>query len=131
MNLTIDQIYEGNTMNLNDYQAAATRTLHDEYPDAQYDRLCDVGNLLLSQNTLGLVGESGEFADAVKKMLYHDHGINRTELFEELGDVLWYVSSIATVLGFSLTDVARRNVEKLKSRYPEGFTVEDSKHGSD
>jgi NTP pyrophosphatase (non-canonical NTP hydrolase) len=37
-------------------------------------------------------------------------------LLKELGDVLWYLSSITSELGFELDDVARINVEKLNSR---------------
>ncbi len=70
--------------------------------------------------TLGLVGEAGEVADKVKKVLRDDGGIvtneKKEELKKELGDVLWYLSQIATELKFSLDDIAKTNLGKLFSR---------------
>jgi NTP pyrophosphatase (non-canonical NTP hydrolase) len=42
-------------------------------------------------------------------------------MVDELGDVLWYVSEIASCLGVTLEHVAEVNVEKLRKRYPNGF----------
>jgi NTP pyrophosphatase (non-canonical NTP hydrolase) len=38
------------------------------------------------------------------------------QIIDELGDVLWYVSEIATTLNFNLSAVARRNLDKLADR---------------
>ncbi|MDP3800275.1 MAG: nucleoside triphosphate pyrophosphohydrolase family protein [bacterium] len=71
--------------------------------------------------TLGLVGEAGEVANKVKKILRDDNGVitkeKREDIKKELGDVLWYVSQMATELKFSLDDVAKENIEKLLSRF--------------
>jgi NTP pyrophosphatase (non-canonical NTP hydrolase) len=75
---------------------------------------------------LGLTGEAGEVADIIKKVLGHGHPLNREKIAEELGDVLWYVAVLANELDYSLSDIANRNIEKLKRRYPEGFSVERS-----
>jgi NTP pyrophosphatase (non-canonical NTP hydrolase) len=75
---------------------------------------------------LGLAGEAGEFANLVKKMTAHGHPITADELADELGDVLWYLAEAVTACGLKLNDVAQMNVEKLKSRYPEGFSQERS-----
>lgn len=74
--------------------------------------------------TLGLVGESGEFADKLKK-IYRDNGgeltgEKRHALKLELGDVLWYAAAIATELGYDLADVAGSNIAKLASRKERG-----------
>ena len=45
---------------------------------------------------------------------------------KELGDVLWYVSQLAADIGVTLDEVAQKNVDKLKARYPEGFTEQAS-----
>jgi NTP pyrophosphatase (non-canonical NTP hydrolase) len=82
--------------------------------------------LNLGISTLGLVGESGEVSEIIKKHLGHGHEINIDKVTKELGDVLWYISDIAAQLGISLEDIAAKNIEKLKARYPEGFSHEDS-----
>lgn len=69
---------------------------------------------------LGLVGESGEVAEKIKKVLRDEQGIitpkKKEEIKKELGDVLWYLSQIATELDLSLDDIAQTNIEKLQSR---------------
>ena len=68
--------------------------------------------------TLGLCGESGEVAEKVKKHLRD--GTSLDELKKELGDVLWYLSAIASDLNLSLNDIAITNVDKLQSRMERG-----------
>ena len=75
---------------------------------------------------LGLTGEAGEFANMIKKMTANGHSIAANDLADELGDVLWYLAEAATACGLNLDDIARMNVDKLKSRYPEGFSQERS-----
>lgn len=70
--------------------------------------------------TLGLNGEAGEVAEKIKKVLRDEKGIvskeKKEEILKELGDVLWYLSQLASELGISLEKVAKRNLEKLFSR---------------
>ena len=70
--------------------------------------------------TLGLVGESGEVAEKIKKILRDKNGAidyeSKLALKKELGDVLWYLSNLCDELGFSLNDVAKKNLEKLNLR---------------
>ena len=72
------------------------------------------------EKVLGLAGEAGETADKVKKLLRDKNGEisdeDRDEIVKELGDVIWYVASIARYLGVPFSEVARKNVEKLTSR---------------
>ena len=74
--------------------------------------------------TLGLVGEAGEVAEKVKKVIRDKKGIfddeSKKGLKKELGDVLWYVSNICTEFNFSLDDIALQNLEKLKLRAAKG-----------
>lgn len=79
-------------------------------------------------STLGLAGEAGEVADYLKKVYGHGHELDREVLKKELGDVLWYVSDLCSKFGFSMSEVAQLNVEKLKRRYPEGFSTVRSKN---
>ncbi len=71
-------------------------------------------------------GEAGEFANLVKKAIYHNHGFDYSEMVSELGDVLWYLSQLCTSLGIDLDMVADQNLKKLRKRYPNGFNFEDS-----
>lgn len=70
--------------------------------------------------TLGLVNEAGELAGKVKKIFRDKGGIisetDRTALKYELGDVLWYLTQVATELNLTLDEIAQANVEKLASR---------------
>lgn len=90
--------------------------------------------------TLGLAGESGEFADAVKKIIRvsgtHDDASfaelmqvdgGEEKLLEELGDVLWYLTKLADFLGVSINDLMVRNTYKLYTRLIERgqFTAEN------
>lgn len=69
---------------------------------------------------LGLVGESGEVAEKVKKLQRNQNGViseeDRRELLKELGDVLWYLSAIAHYLNRPLGEVASDNLDKLFDR---------------
>lgn len=48
------------------------------------------------------------------------------ELVKELGDIMWYVASMSQTLGVPLERVAIMNIEKLKARYPDGFSAQKS-----
>lgn len=80
----------------------------------------------LLNGVLGLFGEGGEISDLLKKHMFQGHDLNKDDLVLELGDVLWYVAEIATSLNVDLSEVAQKNLDKLKRRYPNGFKKEDS-----
>ena len=96
-------------MELNDYQRESRETAL--YPE--------VGNNAVYP-TLGLVGEAGEVADKVKKILRDKDGVfdedSKDAIKLELGDVLWYISQLSSELGYELEDIAYTNLQKLKSR---------------
>lgn len=106
-------------MRMNEYQALARRTSNTNGPElASYDKLIN--------GVMGLCGEAGECIDVVKKMMFQQHELDTDKLIEELGDVLWYCAELATGLGVTLEEVAQRNIDKLRRRYPEGFDAERS-----
>lgn len=105
-------------MTLNEYQKAANAT------DLTAGKGDDVLSISFMDKILGLVGESGEIADKVKKILRDQDGkmneADRQELAKELGDVLWYVATVATNLDVPLDNIASANVAKLKDRQKRG-----------
>ncbi len=103
-------------LSLNDYQIAANRTINKDADEKWL--LVNVG--------LGLTGEAGEVADMLKKHLTHSHVLDKTKIVKELGDVLWYIAEAAYIIGVSLEDIAQTNIDKLRQRYPDGFTSERS-----
>lgn len=71
---------------------------------------------LLLLGATGLAGEAGEVIDHI----FHDgKELDMKELLIELGDVLWYITLLANVLGFSLDSIIEVNVSKLVNRYPD------------
>ncbi len=84
---------------------------------------------MLNSAALGLSGESGEIADLIKKVMFHGHPLDdatRDKIAKEIGDILWYCAMGAQGIGVGLGEIARMNVEKLKKRYPEGFSTDRS-----
>ena len=80
----------------------------------------------LIDGLMGLNGEAGEAIDIVKKYLFHGHELDKIHLAKELGDVAWYLAVTADVIGYSLEDILKMNIDKLRKRYPEGFDPERS-----
>ncbi len=76
---------------------------------------------------IGMMAESGEFAEVVKKKVFQaDSKFSDDEIFHmkrELGDVLWYWVQGCKALGFTPDEVMDENIRKLEKRYPNGFEV--------
>lgn len=103
-------------MNINEYQKLAMTTLNPEL--AQKD--------VLINGVMGLCGESGEAIDIVKKYLAQGHKLDTEHLAKELGDIAWYLAETATAIGYDLETILQMNLDKLKKRYPQGFTADHS-----
>lgn len=108
-------------MDANEYQRLAGRTLIDR-PDFEVTD----DELMIVWNAVGLAGEAGEVAELVKKGIFHQHGFDRAKLAKELGDVLWYVAALATRANLSMDDIMQANIDKLRQRYPSGYSPADS-----
>jgi NTP pyrophosphatase (non-canonical NTP hydrolase) len=106
----------GDDVDANVYQRLAMRTANPAL---------DVSQQLLN-GALGLCGEAGEVADTLKKSLFQGHELDRDVVLKELGDVLWYVAQLCEALGLNMATVMESNVEKLRRRYPGGFSSADS-----
>jgi len=85
------------------------------YQDAVEKLILTYGEERLFENTLGLVGEAGEFAEKIKKYV-RDGTFNKDDLVKELGDVLFYTAALSTYLGVDLSLVAETNLAKLQDR---------------
>jgi|TARA_R110000851_G_scaffold271262_1_gene423841 NTP pyrophosphatase (non-canonical NTP hydrolase) len=91
-----------------------------EYSDWVESKILTSGHERLVENTLGLVGESGEVAEKVKKLIRDKHKFTPEEIASEIGDVIFYGTSLAMIFGFNLGDIIRMNMEKLNSRQERG-----------
>lgn len=70
---------------------------------------------------MGLVGEVGDLHSMMKKLLLQkDNPAFRTELREEFGDLLWYLTSLASLYEIPLEEIAKANAEKAESLYTKG-----------
>jgi NTP pyrophosphatase (non-canonical NTP hydrolase) len=79
--------------------------------------------------SIGMQAESGEFSEVIKKIIFQGKEFNEDERFHlmrELGDVLWYWVQGCTALGYTPQEVMEENINKLESRYPNGFEVAKS-----
>lgn len=110
-------------MDFSDYQVASIPTSAfnvEPLKDEKVAKLCYL--------TLGLTGESGEFAEKVKKIVRDKNGqVSDSDLLalaKEMGDILWYLSQISTVLDVELDTIAKINLRKIQSR-----KKNDSLHG--
>lgn len=107
-------------MTFNEYQCEAMRTASGGLNIAV--------NPLLLNGVMGLNGEAGEAMDIVKKYMFQGHELDREHVAKELSDCLWYLAVAAKGCGYTLAEIVEMNVKKLRARYPEGFTIENSLH---
>lgn len=101
-------------MTFDEYQKQALTTLIS-HPDPLMDKTIMV---------LGISGEASEIAEKWKKIVAYREGVltdeDKRELGKEIGDVMWYLSVFASMLGLSMDDIAHANAEKLASRKARG-----------
>jgi NTP pyrophosphatase (non-canonical NTP hydrolase) len=117
-----------NINNINDYQQLASRTICPQMEVAE--RLNKESNLektlMLYHSVVGMTGEVGELATAVEKTCWYGSELDRLNVIEELGDVLWYVAEACTALDVDLEWVMSINIRKLEERYPEKYQQESA-----
>ncbi len=85
----------------------------------------------MDNSIAGLAGEAGEVADMWKKIKFHSLEYNdetREKLIKELGDICWYLFSVADVLDISVEEIINKNIAKLKARHAHGFSPEYMKN---
>tara|TARA_R110000787_G_scaffold245275_1_gene351115 strand:- start:3900 stop:4244 length:345 start_codon:yes stop_codon:yes gene_type:complete len=92
----------------------------DEYSQWVEDKIVTEGDARLIENTLGLVGEAGEVAEKVKKMIRDGTKVAPMDIIKEIGDVVFYCTALANHVGYDLNTVVDINVVKLNDRKKRG-----------
>lgn len=102
-------------MNFEDYQYEARRTQRKDLP-----------LWAIREHALFCLGsEVGEVL-GIHQKVHQGHPLDETALRLECGDVLWALAELCDCYGFSLEDVAKANIDKLRNRYKDKFTVNES-----
>ena len=105
-------------MDFNQYQEKAKETA--VFPGLKIDVNKELETISYVYPALGLVGEAGEVAEKIKKLIRDKGGQVTNEdqqtIRKELGDVLWYIAVLADLFGLTLQDIAQGNIDKLASR---------------
>lgn len=118
-------------MNIKEYQQLAMRT-NDRKATERLENVLenimvqDVGGIINA--SLGLSGEVGELNDMIKKSIFHGHSLDIGEVQKEIGDICWYIAMMCESFGLSMDQVMQQNIEKLKKRYPDGFSEQASRN---
>jgi len=95
-------------MNFNEYQKAASKTaIYPKHRTEQY---------LMA----GLVSEVGEYAAQCARLIRDGNLVSKNDVTKELGDILWFLSEIASFEGINLETVAITNIQKLRYRQKMG-----------
>ena len=98
-------------MNLKKFQEACKATaIKIDNPDLE-----------ISTWGMGIAGEAGDVASCIKKTFIHKKDV-KDGIRENIGDTMWYIAMICNFMGWSLDEILEENYEKLKERFPEGFT---------
>lgn len=101
----------------NEYQRLASRTMNGDLDSEQTEL----------HALHGMVSEMGEI-HAIYQKVYQGHEWDLRHVEKEIGDLLWFIAELCTVLGLDLDDVMMTNIQKLIERYPEGFDADHSLH---
>ena len=105
-------------MNLKEYQKLAKLTA----------KKFDNPEIEISTWGLGVTGEAGDIASCIKKTFAHKNDV-KEGIKENIGDMFWYTAMICNFFNWDMEEILRQNIEKLKKRYPQGFTIEDARRG--
>jgi NTP pyrophosphatase (non-canonical NTP hydrolase) len=89
-------------MLLEDYQELAFKTALESAKNPAY-------------MVANLTSEAGEVAGKYAKWI-RDGVLDEVGMQKEVGDVLWQVAGLSTVMGWSLADIASQNLKKLAAR---------------
>jgi NTP pyrophosphatase (non-canonical NTP hydrolase) len=110
-------------MNSQDYIKEALRTEPDLI-DSQNNNI----SFRIEHAAMGIATESGEIMDAVKKAKICGEKLDKVNLIEEAGDLMWYLAILADELGVTFENIWEKNIAKLKTRFPDKYNSENAKN---
>lgn len=79
----------------------------------------DDPKLELAHTAMGISGESGEYTDAIKKHIIYGKDLDKNNVREELGDLLFFIQDAMNKHSFTWEEVLQANADKLAKRYKE------------
>ena len=103
-----------------EYQKLAARTINKELTAKGQEK----------HALHGIVGEIGELHSLYQK-IYQGHEFDEHHAMSEVSDMLWFIAEYCTAMGWNLDDVMQYNIDKLNSRYPDGFETDKSLNRSE
>ena len=103
-------------MEIKEFQTLSVRTLNNKL----------TANEQLANMVIGASCEFSEAGDSIKKYLFQGHSLDKEHITEELGDTMFYICNLATLLDINMEDVLEKNIEKLNKRYKNGFSYKAS-----
>jgi NTP pyrophosphatase (non-canonical NTP hydrolase) len=101
-------------IDLEEYQKIAERTAKKDFSTKNEEIMCW---------GLGVTGEAGDIASCIKKTFAHKKDV-KEGIKENLGDMFWYSAMICNFFGWNLQNILEQNIDKLKQRFPEGFSYQ-------
>mgnify|MGYP000577789370 CR=1 FL=1 len=112
-------------MNMQQYQKLAVGTEVTNYSKLAQN-FSSRFILRLIHAAMGITTETGEFMSTLKKHVIYDVPLDKVNLIEELGDLLWYITIAIDALGTDMEDIMVRNIANLHKRYPKAFNTQDA-----
>ena len=88
----------------------------DDYAEWVENKIVTTGDKRILENTMGFIGETGEFFEKIKKHVRDNTPLDKDSVALEAGDVIFYFVALLNVLDIKVEDVLRKNMEKLDSR---------------
>lgn len=111
-----------------DYRSISSRIAPMVHPGESFQEdAAELKNKIdLQHAALGMITESAEFADMLKKHIFYGKPLDKVNLREEVGDLLWYCAMALRALDTDFETVMETNINKLKARYPQKFTEDEA-----
>ena len=82
--------------------------------------------LHLQHALMGLISEVGEIGTTIKKTCIYNAPLDKENILEEAGDLLFYLNQLLMECGFTIPAALRHNLRKLNKRYPSGYNDSDA-----
>lgn len=114
---------------IGEYEQMAMRTLAEDVMQNDEHIWNDPRAAMHWNAASGMSSETGEINEILKKFYFHHHpwtDAMEIHLKKETGDLMWYIMLFCFSNGWNPAEILQMNIDKLKARYPEGFSTERS-----